>query len=341
MSDKTRIVFWGSPRIAAEFLGDLVARHGDSFEIVACVTQTEKVVQRQGKTAARSAVHEKAQALGIPVFTPKSVKKEADVLLQELQKIGFDLFVVLAYGKILPVSIIEAPRLKSVNFHGSLLPLLRGAAPIEHALLYGFTETGWTLQRIVSELDAGDIVAQSKVPISPDETTGTLYPKLTQDLLDHGARMLLDYVTGRASIQSQNHAAATHCGKISAENGKLDFSRPAMEIRNRYRAFTPRPGVFAFFRDKKVKIGFELPSPRPLPTDVERGADLVPSPGSGEGGPKAGAGSLIREGKNQLYVLCGDGQALKILSVTPEGKKAMAAGDFINGYRLADGDRLE
>jgi len=321
-----RVVFWGSPRIAAEFLSELVEKHAGEFQVVACVTQTEKVIQRQGKSAARSAVHERAEALGIPVFTPKSVKKEADVLLGELQKIGFDLFVVLAYGKILPVSIIDAPRLKSVNFHGSLLPLLRGAAPIEHALLQGFTETGWTLQRIVTELDAGDIVAQSRVAITPDETTGTLYPKLTQDLLEHGPRMLSDYVHGRAQIQPQNHAAATHCGKIHAEDGKIDWSQPAMEIRNRYRAFTPRPGVFAIFRGKKAKLAFDLSSPLHV---------------SGAGWPKAGVGSLRRQGKTELYVLCGDGNALKIESVTPEGKKAMAVADFMNGYRLADSDRFE
>ena len=318
----TRIVFWGSPRIAAQFLEHLVHKHSDEFTVVACVTQTEKVIQRQGKSAARSAVHEQAEALGIPVFTPKSVKKEADVLLSELNKIGFDFFVVLAYGKILPVSIIEAPRLKSVNFHGSLLPLLRGAAPIEHALLQGFTETGWTLQRIVTELDAGDIVAQSRVAISPDETTGTLYPKLTQDLLDHGVGMLSDYVNGKAQIHAQNHAAATHCGKISAEDGKLDFSEPATAILNRYRAFTPRPGVFALFRGKKVKLVFALPHPA-----------------SGEVVPTAGVGTLIK--KNGLYVLCGDGNALKIESVTPEGKKAALAADFINGYRITENDKFE
>jgi methionyl-tRNA formyltransferase len=331
--EKTRIVFWGSPRIAAEFLTHLVAKHADEFEIVACVTQTEKTIQRQGKTAARSAVHGQAEKLGIPVFTPKSVKKEADVLLGELDKIGFDLFVVLAYGKILPVSIIDAPRLKAVNFHGSLLPLLRGASPIEHALLYGFSETGWTLQRIVSELDAGDIIAQSKVGITPAETTESLYPKLTENLLQHGARMLSDYVLGRAEIHPQNHTLATHCGKISAEDGKLDFSQSAQDILNRYRAFTPRPGVFASFRGKKVKVGFDPPSE----TETLRVAHLTPLP-EGEG---IEIGKLLRPAKSELLVACGDGNALKISTVTPEGKKAMAAADFINGYRIVDGDRFE
>lgn len=323
---RTRIVFWGSPGIAAEFLGHLHTNHKDRFEITACVTQTEKTIQRQGKSAVRSAVHNRAEELGLPVFTPKSVKKEADQLLPELTKIGFDLFVVLAYGKILPASIINAPQLKSVNFHGSLLPLLRGASPIEHSLLYGFTQTGWTLQRIVEALDAGDVIAQSVVPIADEETTGSLYVKLTADLIAHGATMLADYVDGRAKIVPQDETKATHCSKISAEDGKLDFSRPAMEIRNRYRAFTPRPGVFALFRGKKVKLTF----------------DLGPSPHRGEGWPKAGEGrgKLIREGKDSLSVICGDGIALPISAVTPEGKKAMAVSDFINGYRLTDTDHL-
>lgn len=320
MPGRTRIVFWGSPGIAAEFLSHLVKNCSEQFQITACVTQTEKTVQRQGKAAVRSAVHNRAEELGIPVFTPKSVKKEAELLLPELETLGFDLFVVLAYGKILPESIINAPRLQSVNFHGSLLPLLRGASPIEHALLYGFAETGWTLQRIVAELDAGDIIAQSSVAIDAAETTGSLYTKLTADLIAHGAEMLAAYVNGSAKISAQNHAAATHCSKISAEDGRLVFDRPAHEIRNRFRAFTPRPGVFALFRGKKVKLAFDLEA--------------------GLAATGKAAGRLYREGKDDLYVACGDGQALKISAITPEGKKAMCAADFINGYRLAGDDTL-
>ena len=313
----TRIVFWGSPGIAATFLTHLVEHHADKFTVTAVVTQTEKTIQRQGRTAARSAVHEKALALGVPVFTPRSVKKEAELLLGELNAIGYDLFVVLAYGKILPDSIINAPRLKSVNFHGSLLPLLRGASPIEHALLHGFTQTGWTLQRIVPELDAGDIVAQSTVSIDAAETTATLYGKLTQEtfgieIFDH---------CGEAQIGPQDHARATHCGKISAEDGRLDFSQSAAAILNRYRAFTPRPGVFAFLRDKKIKLAFDL-SAKPETASQQPGTLLVPAKGA-------------------LLVVCGDGKALPVTAVTPEGKKAMPVSDFVNGYRVVSGnDRL-
>lgn len=314
----TRVVFWGSPGIAAAFLAHLVENHADKFTITACVTQTEKTIQRQGKTSARSAVHEKALSLGIPVFTPHSVKKEAELLLGELGAIGYDLFVVLAYGKILPESIINAPRLQSVNFHGSLLPLLRGASPIEHTLLHGFHETGWTLQRIVPALDAGDVIAQSHVRVDSAETTGTLYTKMTADLLTNGAAMLTAYVDGSAQIMPQDHSAATHCGKISAEDGRLDFTRSAAEILNRYRAFTPRPGVFAFLRDKKLKLAFDLSSQR-VTAGQQPGTLLVPAKGT-------------------LLVVCGDGKALPVSAVTPEGKKAMPVADFINGYRIVSGD---
>ncbi|MFZ5629446.1 MAG: methionyl-tRNA formyltransferase [Spirochaetota bacterium] len=315
---QTRIVFWGSPGIAATFLAHMVQNHADRFVVTACVTQTEKTIQRQGKTTTRSAVHEKALSLGIPVFTPRSVKKEAELLLGELDAIGYDLFVVLAYGKILPDSIIHAPRLKSVNFHGSLLPLLRGASPIEHALLFGFHETGWTLQRIVPALDAGDIIAQSRVAIDNAETTGTLYGKMTEDLLQCGPAMLTAYVNGTAQIIPQDHSAATHCGKISAEDGRLDFTQRAAQILNRYRAFTPRPGVFAFLRDKKLKLAFDLQA-EPVSAGQAPGTLLVPAKGT-------------------LLVVCGDGQALRIASVTPEGKKPMPVADFINGYRILGGD---
>lgn len=326
MPAKTRIVFWGSPGIAATFLSHLVSEHSDRFTVTACVTQTEKTVQRQGKSSVRSAVHERALALGIPVLTPKSVKKEADAILGELQQHGFDLFVVLAYGKILPESIIDAPRLKSVNFHGSLLPLLRGASPIEHAVLYGFTETGWTLQRIVAALDAGDVIAQSRVPIEVSDTTFTLYQKLTAGLIEHGAAMLEGYVDGSLKAVPQDESNATHCGKLAAEDGRLTFSSAAAEILNRFRAFTPRPGVFAFFRNKKVKLGFHL---------------MTDSPSNDEAGklaPLASPGLLWKPGKDRLFVFCGDGKALEISTVTPEGKKSMTVTDFINGYRVTETD---
>jgi methionyl-tRNA formyltransferase len=315
---QTRIVFWGSPEIAATFLSHLAENHADKFKVTAVVTQTEKTIQRQGKTAARSAVHEKAITLGLPVFTPRSVKKEGELLLRELEAFGYDLFVVLAYGKILPESIINAPRLKSVNFHGSLLPLLRGASPIEHAILHGFHETGWTLQRIVPALDAGDIIAQSRVGIDNAETTGTLYDKMTENLLQHGPAMLTAYVDGSAQIMPQDHNAATHCGKISAEDGRLDFTRPATEILNRYRALTPRPGVFSYLRDKKLKLAFELPA-TPVSSEAIPGTLWIPT-------------------KGKLLVTCGDGKALSIAAVTPEGKKTMPVADFINGYRIVSGE---
>jgi methionyl-tRNA formyltransferase len=313
MAEKIRLVFWGSPPLSASFLRHLVTTAAGPFEVVACVTQPEKIVQRQGKNVVRSAVHTAALEQGIPVFTPKSVKKEFPELLAELSKIGFDLFVVVAYGKILPIEIIDAPRLKSVNFHGSLLPLLRGASPVEHAILYGFQETGWTLQRIVPELDAGDIIAQTHVPISDTETTATLFEKLTQDLLAHGAQMLSDYAGGASKIEPQEHVRATHCGKLSAEDGKLDMQKPAAEIRNRYRAFTPRPGVFVQFRAKKIKLNFDLQAPVSAFT----------------GQP----GSLHSPAKGELWLICGDGRGLRLDTLTPEGKKAMLAADFLNGYR--------
>jgi methionyl-tRNA formyltransferase len=318
---RTRIVFWGSPAIAATFLSHLVENYTDKFKVTAVITQSEKTIQRQGITSARSAVHQKASALGIPVFTPLSLKKEGELLLGELNALGYDIFVVLAYGKILPEFIINAPRLKSVNFHGSLLPLLRGASPIEHALLQGFTQTGWTLQRIVAELDAGDILEQSKVSIDPIDTRESLYAKMTENLVQHGAAMLLSYIEGRGVIRPQEHSQATYCGKITAEDGRLDFAQSSTEILNRYRAFTPRPGVFAFLGGKKLKLRFALPS-HPVKATQAAGTLLVPVKGS-------------------LFVVCGDGVALPLAAVTPEGKKTMPVADFINGYRIMSGiDRL-
>ncbi|MBV6493003.1 MAG: Methionyl-tRNA formyltransferase [Turneriella sp.] len=319
MDKRTRIVFWGSPKIAADFLS--VLSKEPAFEVVACVTQGEKILQRQGKSTVRSFVHETAEKLSIPVFTPRVLKKEAEPLLESLARIGYDIFVVLAYGKILPQSVIDAPRLKAVNFHGSLLPLLRGASPIEHALLYGFNETGWTLQKIVPELDAGDILAQSKVAVLPTDTAETLYAKMTESLLLHGRTMLLDYIEGRTIATAQDTRVATHCGKIFAHEGKLDFTQSAAVLVNRFRAFTPRPGVFAHFRGKKIKLTFDLNSPFKA---------IAGAPGT-----------LTSYGKTELWITCGDGNALRIESITPEGKKSMGAIDFLNGYRITNGDKFQ
>lgn len=314
----TRIVFWGSPALSAAFLEELYLNHRDKFCITACVTQPEKEIRRQGKSRAQSAVHSKATSLGIPVFTPNSLKDST--LLPQLTACGFDLFLVLAYGKILPQHFLQTPPLGALNFHASLLPLLRGASPIEHALLYGLRETGWTLQRMAAELDAGDIIAQSHVPIADTDTAGTLYQKMLHNLLAEGPWMLEQYASGRAVVRTQEHHLATYCGKIRAEQGLLDFSKPAGQVRNHFRAFSPRPGVFAFFRGQKVKLEFDLQKP-PLATDRT-------------------AGSLIRPEKGVLAVACGDGRALFIATLTPEGKRPMPALDFINGYRLRDTDFL-
>lgn len=322
MKDSPRIVFWGTPGIAARFARHLVEDAKEKFRVTACVTQAEKIVQRQGRAVVRSPVHELALEKQIPVFTPRSLKKESESLLSELQKIGFDIFVVLAYGKILPQNIIDAPRYHSVNFHASLLPLLRGASPIEHSLLHGFTETGWTLQRIVQELDAGDILSQTRIAIDAAETTGTLYEKLTADLLTHGVRMIESAIEGKEVPRAQDESKATFCGKISTQDGRIDFTKCATDVRNRYRAFTPRPGVFTYFKEKKIKLDFDL---NKLP---------LPAP------DKMNPGEILREGKDTVYVVCGDTQMLKISALTPEGKRALTPLEFLNGYRVETGDEF-
>lgn len=321
---KVRISFWGTPPISATFLEKLI--HDNRFEISFVVTQQDKPRSHRGRKIEASPVKQIADANNIPVFTPASLRfseknrERAQKLLEEMQKFSVDFHVVLAYGKIIPEDFYSYPSLAAVNFHASLLPFLRGAAPIEFSLINGFKETGWTLQKITDELDAGDVFAQTKVTVDYPDTRSTLYTKLTDDLLQHGADILYDYGRNALTPHPQNENEASHCSKITTEMGLLDFSLPAELLRNRARALEGKPGVFAFFRGKKVKLFLDTSAP------MEK-TNLSP----GE----------LEINDSILRIAAGDLHSLAFSSLQFEGKKAMAARDFSNGYSPKAGEKME
>jgi methionyl-tRNA formyltransferase len=240
--------------------------------------------------------------------------------LDRLRGAGAELFAVAEYGQILSDALLEIPPLGTINVHGSLLPRHRGASPVEAAILAGDAETGVTIQRTVKRLDAGPILSTGRVAIGPDETAGELKARLAR----LGGELLLGVVRAFASgtapaATPQDEAAATYCRKLGPEARRIDWARPAVEIARLVRACAPEPGAHT-----------ELLRSPPLPLAVRRAAA---APGQGVPGETATVG------RDHFDVGAGKG-LVRVLELVPAGKRAMAAGDFLNGYRLKPGERF-
>ncbi len=301
----------GTPAFAAVSLRALL---DGPHHVAAVVTRPDKPRGR-GKKLAHSAVKEVALEHGLKLCQPRRGSDPALAgLLTELRP---DLAVVVAFGNLLPADVIDAPRLGTINVHASLLPLLRGAAPIQRAILDGHTTTGVTIMRINEEMDAGDTMLRRSVPIAPDATTGSL----GEDLATVGADLLaeaLDLLArGRAVFTPQDHSKATYAPPIKREESRVDWSRSCEELDRQVRAFLPRPGAYALDAERRLKITGARPEP---------------------GSEPAEPGTVIAVGGDTVTVACGAG-ALAVEWVQPEGRKQMSAGDYMRGYHR-DGERI-
>jgi len=305
---KLKVVFMGTPDFAVP---SLKALHEAGYEIPLVITQPDKPAGR-GKKITPPPVKVLAESLEIPVYQPKRVKGNEE-LIEKLKEISPDLIVVAAYGKILPDEILNLPKFRCINVHASLLPEYRGASPIQSALLDGKEKTGVTIMLISPELDAGDIISQREVPIEKSDNAQILHDKLAKV----GAELLVEtiplYVSGELKPVPQNNSKATYCKPITKEMGRIDWNLPAEKIFNMVRAFTPWPSAYTTFRGKRVKI-----------TKAE------PIDGTGE------PGKIIKADR-ELVVATGKG-ALKIEKLKPEGKKEISGEEFIRGYRIQTGD---
>ncbi len=308
-----RIGFFGTPQIAAYCLETLA----DAHDIAFIVTNEDKPCGRNLHVRCCPA-KEVALERGIRFHHPPSLKDPA--FLDALTAEAAELFVVVAFGRIIPRTVFEMPRLGSINLHPSLLPRYRGAAPIEWAIINGETETGVTVQMINERLDAGDIVLQKKLSISPDYTAEDLY----EAVRPLGAGLLLEAIdalgSGTAQPKPQNESEATYCGKIDHEFARIDWNAGALEIHNRVRGLNPRPGAWTEFRGDHIKIWRTAPASVELPGAMEPGL-------------------LAVQRKKRLLIHTGDG-ALEILALQPEGKRQMDGLSFINGHRPAEGERF-
>ncbi|HEY1528188.1 MAG TPA: methionyl-tRNA formyltransferase, partial [Candidatus Angelobacter sp.] len=226
--------------------------------------------------------------------------------------------IVVGYGRIIPPWMLELPRYGNINVHGSLLPKYRGAAPVQWAIAQGETVSGVTTMLLNEGLDTGDVLLQKEMPIRPEDTAVTYAPRLAElgaDLIVETLRGLEDKTV---TPTPQNNELATLAPILKKEDGLIDFNRTALEVHNRLRGFQPWPGAFTPFRGKTLKVISARPE------------DTLSNLAPGE----------LRIGDEKLFVGCGRRTVLELLQVQPEGKKIMAAREFINGYRPAAGERL-
>ena len=308
-----KTVFMGTPDFSCS-VADALEECG--FEIAAVVTQPDKPAGR-GMTLQASPVKKWAQQRNIPVLQPVKAREES--FLQEMQKICPELVVTAAFGQILPQSVLDIPTYGCVNVHASLLPLYRGASPIQQALLEGAKETGITMMYMSAGMDEGDMILKRKIPIAEKDNAGTLFEKLAQE-----AKLAVkDYAQllqqGKPKGEPQNPQEATYCKKIEKSQGNIDWTMSAQEIVNLIRAMTPFPGAYSFFRGKRIKL-------------LQASAETA--------GHSELPGTVACVGKQSVAVACGDG-LLNIEILQPEGKSAQAAGAFVNGYQPKIGECFE
>jgi methionyl-tRNA formyltransferase len=311
-----RIVFLGTGDIGLPSLEALIASR--KHEVVAVVTQPDKPVGRK-MVLTSPQVRLRALAAGIPVLQPERIRNA----VQELTGFSADVFVVVAYGQLLPRAVLDIPRLACLNIHASLLPRHRGAAPIQAAIREGDTETGITIMWMDEGLDTGDILLTEKISIAPDDTGGTLHDKLA-GIAPHALMRALDLLAqGAAPRVPQDHTRATHVRKLEREHGHIEWSRSAEEIARMVRAFDPWPGSFCLLPGSGAK-SWQLKIHRAA---VVPGADACP------------IGGTVMAADNRLLVSCGSG-ILELLEVQLEGKKRLPASEFLRGHKLEAGTQL-
>jgi methionyl-tRNA formyltransferase len=309
---RLRTVFMGTPRFAVPSLAALA----ESVDVTLVLCNPDRPAGR-GRSMASPPVKEEAVRRGIPVFQPEKARHPDAV--SRIAAEAPDLIIVVAYGHILPKSILDIPRLGCINVHASLLPKYRGAAPINWAVARGETVTGITIMRMDEGMDTGPMLHVREMPIGEEDTAETMFSKLSilgVEALREALRKLRE---GTLDETPQDAALATHAPMLKKEHGRIDWSRPAGEVRNLVRGMTPWPSAFALHAGKTLKVLSCL---------------LAREPGGG-GAP----GEIVALGRDGIAVACGEG-VLRLLVVQPEGGKAMDAWAYAQGRRVATGERL-
>jgi methionyl-tRNA formyltransferase len=307
-----RIVFMGTPEFSVPTLAEII---GAGHDVVAVYTQPPKPAGR-GMAERKSPVHTFAEASGIPVFTPKSLKGEAEQAA--FRSLGADVGVVVAYGLLLPQAVLDAPHAGCLNLHGSRLPRWRGAAPIQRAIMAGDTETAVMVMQMDAGLDTGPVALSELIPIGPDMTAGELHDEMAVRGAGLMVRALAALGRDRLVATPQPAEGVTYAKKIEKSETRIDFTRPAGEVHNHIRGLSPFPGAW-----------FEAgPAERRERIKVLRSTRM-----DGSGRP----GELIGD---DLTIACGSG-AVRLLQVQRAGKKPMSAEEFLRGFPLKAGDVID
>ena len=308
-----KLAFFGTPEAGVPYLRQLAQEH----EIVAVVTQPD-APQGRGRQLTPSPVKEEALRLSLPVLQPRRVKAEQFCAREELQ--AAELIVVVAYGQILPAELCATQQRPALNVHYSLLPDLRGAAPVQRALLEGRKRTGITVQYVAQELDAGDVILQREIEIAPEDDTGSLLEKLAVAGVPALSEALRELERGEAPRQPQEHARATWAPPLRPEEAAVSWNQPAQLIVNQIRAFSPYPGAYCHYLDHRLKLF----RPKWVAHDLQ----------------EEKPGQIVNLSAAGLTVQAETGGVL-VGEVQPQGKRRMSAADFARGARLGVGARLE
>lgn len=308
-----KIVFFGSPDSAVQSLKKILFE-GHRVELI--ITQPDKPAGR-GKKHAPSPVKRFAQDADIPVYQPIKIKKDP-LVLEKMEKIDPDLNVVVAYGQIIPPSLIYYPRYHSINLHFSLLPKYRGASPVHWTILNGEQITGVTIFELNERMDEGDILAKRELKILPGEYSHELEARLAEK----GADLLCKTINQIDSVPhiKQDHSQATLAPLLKKEDGRIDWTKKAIEIDRKVRAFTPWPSAFSFLEKKRLKIL----AGKGLETKISS------SP----------PGEILDVSTEGIQVSCGQNSIYLITELQPEGKKAMRAHAFSLGTKINPGNKF-
>jgi methionyl-tRNA formyltransferase len=313
-----RIVFCGTPQFAVPTLKHLLAQ--PDFEIAAVVTQPDRPSGR-GMQVKFSRVKETALAAGVAVHQPQKIR--AAESREVLAGLAPDCIVIIAYGQIIPAALLTIPKYGWINLHASLLPKYRGAAPINWAIANGETRTGLTSMRIDAGMDTGEMLLQEAIEIGPKETTPELAARMAEAGAPLMAKTLRGITAGTIPSHPQQNELATYAPLLKKEDGKIDWTRTALEVYNRMRGFTPWPGSHTTLRGQICHVLGE-------PVSKEMGASDSPSRSPG----------TIRITRDALYVACGGATELHVLSVKKEGGKLLDAKTFRSGVQLTEGERF-
>ena len=313
MSDPLRIIFMGTPDFAVSSLTSL---HNSPHEIVMVVTQPDRPRGR-GRKLLPTAVKAAALDMGYPVIQPVSVK--TGEFTEQVKSLKPDLLIVVAFGHILSESLLALPRLGAVNVHASLLPKYRGPAPIQRAIMEGEKETGVTIMFMDKGLDTGDMLMHEIIPITTETTCASLHDQLAETGADLLSKTLHCFETNTIKPIPQDHDLATYAPALTKQDCRITWEESAETIACQIRGLSPKPGAYAFFNDKRLKMLHAVSLPKE--------SNLPP-------------GTVMESFPDELWIASGNNQVVSILKIQSPAGKTLAIADFLRGHPIEPGARF-